>query len=111
MTAGHAVLLGAVRQELLSGVREKSQFDRLKEMLAAFPDVSLSTDDYVTAALFFNLCRKHGVQGANTDLLLCSIAVRRGLPIFTTDYDFLVFARHIPIVLHKYAGNPMGNGG
>ena len=111
VTGGNAMLLGAVRQEILSGVREKSQFERLKDALSAFPDIMLATDDYVTAALFFNLCRRHGIQGANTDFLLCAVAVRHDIPIFTTDRDFPLFARHLPIVLHKYADSPMTDKG
>ena len=41
-----------------------------------------------------------GVQGSNTDFLICAAAERRGLPIFTTDADFTRFARLLPIELH-----------
>ena len=94
-------VIGPVRQEILSGLREDAQFERLKKHLSAFPDLSLTTDDFVTAAKFFNTCRSKGVQGSNTDFLICAVAVRRQLAIFTTDKDFSLFAKRLPIVLHE----------
>lgn len=96
---GRVVLLGAIRQEVLSGVRYKEQFTRLQEYLRAFPDLDLTTEDYELAAEFFNTCRSNGVQGSNTDFLLCAVAHRRGYSIFTTDKDFENFRSHIPVVL------------
>ena len=96
---GRVVLLGAIRQEVLSGVRYKEQFARLREYLRAFHDLELTTEDYELAAEFFNTCRSNGVQGSNTDFLLCAVAHRRGYSIFTTDKDFENFRSHIPVVL------------
>ncbi|MDB9511634.1 PIN domain-containing protein [Kamptonema animale CS-326] len=96
---GRVVLLGAIRQEVLSGVRYKEQFNRLQEYLRAFPDLELATEDYELAAEFFNTCRTKGVQGSNTDFLLCAVAHRRGYSIFTTDKDFENFRSHIPVIL------------
>lgn len=96
---GRVVLLGAIRQEVLSGVRYKEQFTRLQEYLRAFPDLDLTTEDFELAAEFFNTCRSNGVQGSNTDFLLCAVAHRRGYSIFTTDKEFENFRSHIPVVL------------
>ena len=38
------------------------------------------------------------------DLLICAVAVRHGMRIFTTDTDFDQFAKHLPIVLHATHG-------
>jgi len=100
VSAHVVVIVGPVRQEILSGVRDQAQFVRLEAHLAAFPDVPLLTEDYVTAANFFNLCRSKGIQGSNTDFLICAVAVRCDLAIFTTDGDFQHFAQCLPIVLH-----------
>ena len=97
-------IIGPIRQELLSGVREKAQFRRLAQHLAAFPDLPLVADDYVRAAGFFNTCRAAGVQGSNTDFLICAVAVRRQLAVYTTDKDFVFFAKHLPVVLHEVRG-------
>ncbi|MBP0027930.1 PIN domain-containing protein [Roseofilum sp. Guam] len=96
---GRVVLVGAIRQEILSGIRYKEQFNQLKEYLRTFPDLELTPEDYELAAEFFNSCRSKGIQGSNTDFLLCAAAHRRGYSIFTTDKDFENFRQYIPIVL------------
>lgn len=95
-----ARLIGPIRQEVLSGIREAAQFDRLRERLAAFPDLSLTEEDFVTAARFFNSCRARGVQGSSTDFLICSVSVNHRLSVYTTDQDFLHYQKHLPIRLH-----------
>jgi len=99
---GRAALIGPIRQEILSGVKERKQFELLRENLRAFPDIELRSADYEEAARFFNMCRAAGVQGSNTDFLICSVAVRRKVSILTTDRDFEGFAKLVPITLHKF---------
>lgn len=94
-------MIGPIRQEILSGIRSESQFGKLRKHLESFPDLPIQTEDYVTAAQFFNRCRSEGVQGSNTDFLICAVAVRNGSSIFTTDKDFELFSKHLAIVLHK----------
>ena len=94
-------MIGPIRQEILSGIRNDSQFNKLKKHLESFPDLPIFTDDYVRAAKFFNLCRAKGIQGSNTDFLICSVAMRNKLSIFTTDKDFKLFSKHIKITLHQ----------
>ena len=110
LIADHRVkIIGPIRQELLSGIGDQAQFKKLEKHLAAFPDIPLTTEDYVTAAKSFNLCRSKGIQGSNTDFLICAVAVRNHLAIFTTDKDFFLFAEHLPIILHKAEElNPSG---
>ena len=105
VSAHVAEIIGPVRQEILSGVRDRAQFARVETHLAAFPDVLLLTEDYVTAANFFNLCRAKGIQGSNTAFLICAVAVRCDLAIFTTDGDFQHFAQCLPIVRHGIKTN------
>jgi predicted nucleic acid-binding protein len=100
---GRVAILGAIRQELLSGVKERPQFDRLRDHLRAFPDTPITTEDHEEAAAFFNRCREKGVQGSNTDFLICAAAVRNSFAIFTTDEDFPRFAQILPIALHVHA--------
>jgi predicted nucleic acid-binding protein len=101
---GRVAMIGPVRQELLSGIREHMEFDRLRDHLRAFPDTEITLDDYEQAASFYNSCRGKGIQGSNTDFLICAVAARHGFPIFTTDDDFMHFAPVLPIVLYQSAG-------
>ena len=98
---GRAVVIGPVRQELLSGIQDGAAFERLRERLRAFDDLPLTTDDYEEAASFNNRCRASGVAGAAVDLLICAAAARRDLPIFTVDADFRRYARVLPVRLHE----------
>ncbi len=98
-------IIGPIRQEILSGIREETQFKKVKTHLAAFPDIPIITEDYVTAARFFNLCRSKGIQGSNTDFLICAVAVRKRLAIFTQNKDFFRYAKYLPIVLHETDGS------
>lgn len=94
-------MIGPIRQEILSGIRNDSQFNKLRKHLESFPDLPILTNDYVRAAIFFNLCRSKGIQGSNTDFLICAVAVRNKFSIFTTDKDFELFSKHIKIILHQ----------
>lgn len=105
---GKVAIVGPVRQEILTGIRSAAQFERLRGKLSAFPDLPVGTQDYEQAARFSNVCRANGVQGSNTDFLLCAVGFLRGLPIFTTDKDFDSYRRHLKIRLHKV---PMRNHG
>lgn len=98
---GRVVLLGAVRQEILSGIKHQEQFEKLRDRLRAFPNLILDAEDYELAAEYFNICRRNGIQGANTDFLICASANRRNYEIFTTDKDFINFSQYLPIVLIK----------
>ncbi len=51
---GRVVIIGPIRQELLSGVRDVKQFATLREQLRAFPDLALETEDFEQAAEFYN---------------------------------------------------------
>jgi len=94
-------MIGPIRQELLSGIRVAGQLERVREHLRAFPDVELEAADYEDAAAAFSRCRERGIQGSNTDFLICAIAIRRDLAIFTTDRDFEHFARVLGLTLHR----------
>jgi predicted nucleic acid-binding protein len=41
------------------------------------------------------------VQGTSTDLLICAVAVRHNMAILTTDTDFDLYAKHLPIKLRS----------
>jgi predicted nucleic acid-binding protein len=85
---------------LLSGIREQSQFERVREHLRRFPDLQVTTDDYEEAASLYNRCRSKGIQGSATDFLICAVATRNDLVIFTDDRDFVSYSKVLPIRLY-----------
>jgi predicted nucleic acid-binding protein len=40
-----------------------------------------------------------------TDFLICAVAVRKKLQIFTTDVDFQHYRKHLPITLYALEKN------
>lgn len=98
---GRAALIGPIRQEILSGIKTHEQFVSLRNALRAFPDIALTTNDHEEASRFFNLCRAKGIQGSNTDFLICAVASEREMPILTTDKDFYQIANHLPIDIYQ----------
>lgn len=98
---GRAAMIGLVRQELLSGVKTAEQCERLRTHLQAFDDESLDRADYEDAAKFGNQCRAKGIAVFAVDLLICAVAIKRGWAVFTTDPDFVVYAKVLPLKLHR----------
>ena len=96
-----ALMIGPIRQELLSGIKDPAQFARVRQVLTAFPDEPLTTEDYECAAKFFNQCKAKGIQGSHTDFLICAVAVLRKLPVFSLDQDFSHFQACFPVNLYS----------
>jgi len=100
---GQVQLLGSTRQEVLSGIREESQFRRIRDHLGDFPNVALDEHDYEEAARISNACRRAGIAGSAVDMLMCSVSLRNDWEIFTADRDFL---QHTSVV-HIRLLNPI----
>ena len=98
---GRAQIVGPVRQELLSGIRDEAQFKKIRDYLRAFPEPSLEAEDYEDAARMSNQCRSRGIAGSPVDFLICAAAHRRNWTILTTDRDFQNYASVLPVHLHR----------
>ncbi|HLL88639.1 MAG TPA: PIN domain-containing protein [Tepidisphaeraceae bacterium] len=90
--AGDVVLIGAVRQEALSGIRSTAQFDRLRDALSGLDVLDVRLRDHDEAARCYNACGARGIIGGSTDMLLCATAIAYDVPIFSTDADFESYA-------------------
>lgn len=97
---GRARILGPIRQELLSGIREFAQFEKLRATLRDFPDEPLDTTEYEAAAKASNQCRSKGVVVSAVDILICAVPITRGWSLFSTDTDFKNYGAILPIRLH-----------
>jgi len=98
---GRAQLMGPVRQELLSGIRQGPSFRRLRDQLRAFDEPRMEVADYEEAAHINNRCRSRGIAGSAIDFLICAAASRRDWQVFTTDQDFTRYASVIPLWLYQ----------
>lgn len=96
-----ALIIGPIRQEILSGYSDLRKFRKLKEKLSCFENIPIQDIDYELAAELCNQCREKGIQGSHIDFLICAVAKRIDIPIFTTDKDFLRYQRIISIKLYE----------
>jgi predicted nucleic acid-binding protein len=98
---GRVVLLGLVRQEFLSGIRDPITFEKLRRRMRAFLDEPIDTLDHEQAAAYYNTCQTNGVQGSHADFLIAAAAARRQLQVYTADKDFVSYSDFIPIDLYS----------
>jgi predicted nucleic acid-binding protein len=96
-----AIIIGPIRQEILSGYSDMRKYRIIKDKLSYFENAPIVDADYELAAEFSNKCRKKGIQGSHIDFLICAIANRIDIPIFTNDNDFNHYQKVIPIKLYK----------
>ena len=82
---GRVAMIGPIRQELLSGIKEPAQFEKVKQALKPFRDEAIETADYEDAARLYNLCRSRGVECGPVDILICSLAWRQKWDTLTSD--------------------------
>ncbi|MGB7413859.1 MAG: PIN domain-containing protein [Thermosynechococcaceae cyanobacterium] len=94
-------IIGAIRQELLSGYTDKSRYEKLRHKLKYFPNEQVLDSDYEAAAEYSNFCRSKGIQGSHTDFLICAVAIRAEFKIYTTDKDFNHYVKHLPVILFE----------
>ncbi|MGA7463498.1 MAG: PIN domain-containing protein [Candidatus Korobacteraceae bacterium] len=85
ITDGRVVIIGPIRQELLSGIKDDTQFEKLRTALEAFRDEPLDSGDYEEAARLYNICRSRGVECGPVDMLICAVAVRRKWRVLAND--------------------------
>ena len=96
-----AIIIGPIRQEILSGYSELRKYRIIKNKLSFFENTPILEIDYELAAEFSNKCRKNGIQGSHIDFLICAVANRIDAPILTNDKDFERYQKVISIKLYK----------
>ncbi|PIE40890.1 MAG: PIN domain nuclease [Gammaproteobacteria bacterium] len=92
-----AKIIGPIRQEVLSGYSNKASYEKLRSKLLYFPNEKILDSDYEAAAEYSNICRTKGIQGSHIDFLICAVAIRLKMKIYTTDKDFQNYAKYLPI--------------
>jgi predicted nucleic acid-binding protein len=98
------VMIGSIRQEVLSGIREEKRFKKIRELLKPFKSEQIDDSVYELGASFFNLCRSNGIQGSHTDFLICACAVAWKTKILSKDKDFVNYSKYLPIDLLELKG-------
>ncbi len=82
-------MIGPVRQEILTGIKDYSKFLLLKEYLQAFEDEPITTEAYEYGAQIANECTKNGIAISSVDAIIVSMIVMHRFEIYTNDQDFM----------------------
>ncbi len=98
---GRVAMIGLIRQELLSGIKEQTQFEKVKSALAPFVDERIDTADYEYAAQLYNECRNRGFEAGPVDMLICAVATRRHWQVLSNDSGL----NHCLAVAQKFQEN------
>ena len=101
LVSREALIIGPVRQEVLTGLRDPDRFLRVREGLRGVEDVPLISYDYERAAEISNTLRAGGVASSPVDALLCAVAERVAVPVFTLDQDFARYSSLLGLELHQ----------
>lgn len=93
------VVLGAIIQEVLQGIRDPASFERLRVYLADFPMLELCREDYIAAARLVNTCRSRGIQVSTVDAQIAAACIEHDCDLLTCDQDFQYIATVSPLRL------------
>jgi predicted nucleic acid-binding protein len=103
------VVPGIVFQELLSGVKDEAQGERIKELMDGYPIVLAAKEQHIEASNISNVCRKVGVSAAAVDCLIAAQCIMLNGVLLTLDDDFKRISkccglRLYPIPIDYYHG-------
>jgi predicted nucleic acid-binding protein len=96
-----ARVIGSIRQELLSGIRNADQFEALQHRFRDFEDAAVTTADHEVAAEISPKCRRMGIAASAMDALICALATLRNWEIFSWDKDFERYRRAVRLRLYR----------
>ena len=86
-------LPGIVLQEVLSGIAERTQHEKLLAALrAGFPVILATEGDHLLAADLVSLGARRGLALSTPDALIAAQAINRHASLFTSDADFAALA-------------------
>lgn len=95
-----AALTGSVRLEFLGGAR-RNERTRLEEHLASLPYLPLEEVDWEGAVRHSWTLRDTGLSLPWNDILLATLALRRGLRVYARDAHFEAMERALGLRLYK----------
>jgi predicted nucleic acid-binding protein len=79
---------GIVLQELLSGVKDPAQWERIKELMDGYPLILATKEQSIEASNISNVCRRAGVAAATIDCLIAAQCIMLNGVLLTLDDDF-----------------------
>lgn len=99
--AAPIVIPGVVLTEILLGLDNDAEAERISTLLDAFDTVAEPTRaDYIEAARIYRLCRAKGFTVRSTiDCLIAQLCLRDDFALLTKDRDFKAIADCVPLQL------------
>ena len=99
--AEHIAIPGVVLTEILLGLKNDAEAERISNLLDAFDTVAEpARADYIEAARIYRLCRTKGFTVRSTiDCLIAQLCLRDGFVLLTKDRDFKAIADCVPLQL------------
>lgn len=93
-----------VVMELLAGVSQKREHDRLRQRILALPQLHLrGMPDFEAAADLYRRCRRRGDTVRKLiDCLIAAVAIREGATVLHNDRDFDVLGRHTRLRIERF---------
>jgi predicted nucleic acid-binding protein len=82
------VVPGIVIQELLSGIKEPAQAEKIIGIMEGYPIILATRDQHIEAANISNACRRAGVATATIDCLIAAQCILANGVLLTLDEDF-----------------------
>ena len=79
---------GVVLQEILSGVKDPAQGERIKALMEGYPLLLATREHHIEGANISNVCRKAGISAATIDCLIAAQCILLGGLLLTLDEDF-----------------------
>jgi len=99
VTGDQVFLVGIIVQEVLQGIVDPADFERVSRDLEAFELLPLERSDYLEAAQLYRRCRAAGISPGTIDCLLAIAAQRHDCYLLTSDADFAGIACHCDLRL------------
>jgi predicted nucleic acid-binding protein len=82
------VIPGIVLQELLSGIKEPIQIERILNVLDGYPILLATQEMHIEAANISTACRKNGISAGTVDCLIAAQCIMNNGILMTLDLDF-----------------------
>jgi len=92
-------LLGVILQEILQGIRDPKDFDKVKAHLVVLPLIALEREDFIAAAKLRNTCAAQGILASTMDFQIATACLRHDCALLTNDKDFQHIAQCCPLQL------------
>lgn len=93
-------LCGIVYQEILQGIRDKKQYDSVKNYLDQFDFLQTDVRVHHLAAQIFNKCQNKGISATTVDCLIAALALFHDCHLLTLDGDFKHIKRCVDLKLY-----------